>query len=189
MELAVAALGKVFTGLGLAGASAGGTAAATGATAAAGGAAAGSGALSALQGIATTLKVLGGIGAGVAARNEAEDAAVQTELQSGQEQLQSTQRQTSMKRELARVLGQNDVIYAAAGIDLSGGIAQQTAAEQKARATDEISIEQQDSEFRRALYRLRARGQRSAGRSAMRGALIGAIGDVAQYGMDVGNRG
>lgn len=73
MELAVAALGKVFTGLGLAGAS-GATAAATTAGTVAGGAAAGSGALGALQGIATTLKVLGGIGAGIAARNQAEDA-------------------------------------------------------------------------------------------------------------------
>lgn len=188
MELAVAALGKVFTGLGLAGASGASGAAAT-AGAAATGAAAGSGALGALQGIATTLKVLGGLGAGIAARDQANDAAAETEMQAGQEKLQSTQRQTSMKRELARVLGQNDVIYAAAGIDLSGGIAQQTAAEQSKRATDEISIEQQDSEFRRALYRLRARGQRAAGKSAMRGALIGAAGDIAQYGMDVGNRG
>ncbi len=186
MELAVAALGKVFAGVGLS--SAAGTAAGTAATAA-GTAAAGSGALTALQGVATTLKVLGGISAGIAARNQANDAAAETELQAGHEQLQSAQRTTSMKRELARVLGQNDVIYSAAGIDLSGGIAQQTASEQSKRATDEISIEQQDSEFRRALYRVRARGQRAAGKSAMRGALIGAIGDVAQFGMDVGNRG
>lgn len=189
MELAIAAAGKIFGGLGLASA-AGGTATAAGAAGTvATTAAAGSGALTALQGFATTLKVLGGIGAGIAAKNQANAAADQTELQSGQEQLQATQRQTTMKRELARVLGQNDVTYAAAGIDLAGGVAQSNATEAKKRAMDEISIDQQDTDFRRALYRMRARSQRQQGKSAMGGAMLGALGDVAGFGLDVAARG
>lgn len=187
MELAVAAMGKVFGSLGLAGASGAGAAAATGAAAA--GAGMGSGALAALSGISTVFKVLGGIGAGKAADFQAQQQAVQTELQAGQEQLQSVQRQTSMKRELLRVLGQNDVTYAAAGIDLSAGVAQDAAASATKRASEEISIDQQDTDFRRALYRMRASGQRQAGKDAKRASLVSAIGDGLNFGISLAERG
>lgn len=186
MQLAVAALGKVFAGLGLSGAATGATAAAGAAT---GAAAAGSGALAALQGFSTVLKVLGTIGAGAAAARESNDLADQTMLQEGQEQLAGEQRKTKMSRELARVLGNNDVAYAAAGIDLTQGVAVENAASAKQRAADEISIDQQDTEFRRSLYRMRAQNLRAKAKSQKSGALLTAMGDVAGYGIGLAEMG
>ncbi|MGI2031942.1 hypothetical protein ACRQ1B_06070 [Rhizobium panacihumi] len=189
MQLAFAAIGKVFAGLGLSGAAAGTAGAAGAATGAATTAAAGSGALGALQGFSTVLKVLGGIGAASASARADNQAADQAELQAGQEQLGGEQRKTKMTRELARVLGNNSVAFAAAGIDLSQGIAADNAAQQKQRAATEISIDQQDTEFRRALLRQRAAGLRDRAKSTKGGALLGALGDVAGYGMSLAERG
>lgn len=186
MQLAVAAIGKVFAGLGLSGAATGATAAAGAAT---GAATAGSGALAALQGFSTVLKVLGTIGAGAAAARESNDLADQTMLQEGQEQLAGEQRKTKMSRELARVLGNNDVAYAAAGIDLTQGVAAENAASAKQRAADEISIDQQDTDFRRSLYRMRAQNLRSRAKSQRGGALLTAMGDVAGYGIGLAEMG
>jgi hypothetical protein len=193
MELATAAFGALFgsSGLAAAGATAGAGAATAGAGAAAAGglASASSGVLSVLQGVSATLGILGQIGAGNAASNQAKDAANQAELESGQEQLKQTQRQTVMKRELARVLGENDVTFAAAGIDLSSGIAQSAAANATKRATDEISVDRADSDFRRALLKQRATGFRSQAKSARGGALLSAIGTGVGYGIDLAKRG
>lgn len=185
MQLALAAVGKVFAGLGLSGAAGG----AAGAAGAATTTAAGSGALGALQGFTTVLKVLGGIGAAAASARADNAAADQAELQAGQEQLAGEQRKTKMSRELARVLGNNQVAYAAAGIDLSQGIAAENAANAKQRAASEISIDQQDTEFRRALYRMRATGLRDRARSTKGGALIGALGDIGGFGISLAERG
>ena len=188
MEMAVAAIGKVLGGFGLSSAGAGASAAAS-AGAAATGAAAGSGALTALQGFSTLLKVVAGIGAGAAAAAESNQMADQAILQAGQEQLQGEQRKTKMSRELARVLGANDVAYAAAGIDLTQGAAAENAANAKKRAADEISIDAQDTEFRRALYRMRATNLRQRGKSQKGSAMLGALGDIAGFGMSLAERG
>ncbi|MBV2183792.1 MAG: hypothetical protein KUL88_04520 [Rhizobium sp.] len=192
MEMAIAAIGKVIGGLGLSAAGAGAGAATTAATAATGATAAAgasSGALTALQGFGSALKILGTIGAGMAAANESKQLATEADLQGGQEQVEGQQRQNRIRRELARVLGQNDVTYAAAGIDLSGGIAQEQATTARQRATDEITIDQRDTDFRRALYRQRASGYRQRARSQIGGALIGALGTAADFGMGVEERG
>ncbi|MFN7125291.1 MAG: hypothetical protein ACK4M8_05370 [Allorhizobium sp.] len=189
MQLAFAAIGKVLGGLGLsAGAGAAGAAAGA-ATAATGIAGASSTALTALQGIGSVLKVLGTIGAGAAAANESNQLAVEAELQDGQEQVEGQQRQNRISRELARVLGQNDVTYAAAGIDLSGGIAQGQAQTAKERAAAEITIDQRDTEFRRAQFRQRASGYRQRAKSQKGGALLEALGTAADFGMSVAGRG
>ncbi len=189
MQLAIAAIGKVIGGMGLSAAGSGAAAAGTAAAGATTAAGASSGALTALQGFGSALKILGTIGAGVAAANESRQLATEADLQAGQEQVEGQQRQNRIRRELARVLGQNDVTYAAAGIDLSGGIAQEQATTARQRATDEITIDQRDTEFRRALYRQRASGYRARGRSQIGGALIGALGTAADFGMNVAERG
>ncbi|MFK0330907.1 hypothetical protein ACIQUB_07265 [Rhizobium sp. NPDC090275] len=188
--VALAAIGKVFAGLGLSGAaSAGAGAAATAATATAGTAAVGSGALGVLSGVSTLLKVVGTIGAGRAAAAESRQLADQADLSANQEQLAGEQRKTKMTRELARVLGNNDVAYAAAGIDLTQGVAASNAASAKARAADEISIDQQDTDFKRSMYRMRASNLRDRARSQKGGAMLSALGDVAGFGIDLASRG
>lgn len=191
MELAISAIGSLFGGTGLAaGAGATAGAAATGATAAAGTAATvGSGVLSALQGISTVLGVLGTIGAGAASARASNQQADQADLQAGQEQLAGQQRENKMRRELARVLGQNDVAYAAAGIDLTQGVAANNAATQKQQATDDINIDQQQTDFQRSLYKLRAQGLRAQASATRGGALLTSLGSLANYGVSLAERG
>jgi hypothetical protein len=186
MELAISALGSLFGGAGL---TTGAAAASTAATTAGTVASAGSGVLSALQGVSTVLGVLGTIGAGAASSRASEQQADQADLQSGQEQLAGTQRENKMRKELARVLGQNDVAYAAAGIDLTQGVAADNAARQKQQAAQDISIDQQQTDFQRSLYKMRAQGLRAQASSQRGGALLTSLGQVAQYGVSLAERG
>jgi hypothetical protein len=187
MQLAIGALGKVLGTVGLSGVS-------TGAPVVAGAVpvvanTATSALLTAFQGISTVIGVLGQIGAGQAQADQLNQQAGEADLQSGQEQLQGQQRQNRMRRELARVLGQNDVTYAAAGIDLSGGVAKDQAQTAKQQAASEISIDQQDVEFRRALYKQRALRLRQSANDAVGGSMLKALGTAADFGLSIARRG
>lgn len=179
MQAAIAAIGSVISGIGSI-FGLGGSAAATGAS---------SGVLSGLQAFTTVLSALGTIGAGAAAAQQSRDMADQTELQAGQDKVEATQRQTQMKRTLLEVLGENDVSFAAAGIDLNGGIAQSSRAAAEKRASEELTIDRRDQDFRSALYKVRAQGLRRRASSQMGGALLGALGQVAGVGIDLAQRG
>lgn len=184
MELAIAAVGKIFGALGI-----GGGAAATG-TATAGAATAGTaGTLSAGQILSTTISALGQIGGALSAAASSRAEADQADLQAGQEQVESQQRQLKMKRSLLQVLGENDVTFASAGIDLGQGIAQQSADSAKQRALEEITIDRRDQEFRSALYRQRASGLRRRAGMQIGSGLLGAIGTFADTAIDIGRRG
>lgn len=146
-------------------------------------------ALTILSGVATAVGVLGTLSAASAEASGFRMEAMHTETEAGQQQLQSQQRQTNIKRELMRVLGENDVTIAAAGIDLSGGYAkaQRTAAQQG--AVRALNVERQDDEHRRALLKARAQGLRTKARGVQQAGLLRAVGQVADYGFDVLERG
>lgn len=184
MQLAIAAIGKVASGIGSLFGIGGSSTAATATTA--GGTAAG---WSGGQLLTSTLTALSTIGAGMEAAATSREAAAQAQLESGQEQVQSQQRQTEMKRRLLEVLGENDVTFAAAGIDLSSGIAANARQQAQERAVSELSIERRDSDFRRALYQMRAAGYRRRASGQVGGALIGALGTGAQSYLDMRIRG
>lgn len=184
MQLAIAALGKVFAGLGLGGSVVGPGIAGANTVLSTGAATAGG-----LQGLTTAISALATIGGGLAGAAESRDLADQADLQDGQEQVQSAQRQAQMKRSLLEVLGNNDVTFAAAGIDLSSGIAQSARTEANKRAVQELSIDRQDTDFRRALHRMRAQGYRRRAGAQIGGALLGAVGQVGDYGIQRFERG
>jgi hypothetical protein len=94
-----------------------------------------------------------------------------------------------MKRELARVLGENDVAFAAAGIDLGAGMAETTRAAAKRQTAGQLSIERQDDEMQRALLKARANGYRSQAGSYQAGAMLTAAGKAADFGTGVLQRG
>lgn len=175
MELALGAIAKVggLLGIGSGGAAAGATSAGLGGA---------STLLSALQAVGT-------IAGGLTAASASKDMAAQTELQAGQEKVESTQRQTQMKRSLLSVLGENDVAFAAAGIDISGGIAQQARQTASQRATEEITIDRRDSDFRRAMLKMRAQGYRKQASSQIGGALLSAAGGMISTGFNGAGRG
>lgn len=158
------------------------------ATAAAGGTAA-STALTILSGVATAASVLGGLSQANAQAEGFLQQAIMTDMEAGQEQVASQNRQTQIKRELMRVLGENQVASAAAGIDLSGGQAVAARQRDSEAATRALSIERDDDELRRALLKARARGLRTKADGVRQAGLLAAFGDVAQFGFDAVERG
>lgn len=180
MELALTAIAGIGgTTAGTAAAVAGGTAAAT----------AGSTAFNILAGVATAGTVLGTLISGFEEARQSDDLAAEAIVDAGQQQLRSTERQNQLRRELMRVLGENDVAAAAAGIDVSGGIAasqRRTANEDASRA---LSIERRDDELMRARLRARAAGLERRATGQRIGALVDAATQVAKFGMNVGARG
>lgn len=195
VELAVSALSGLGSLFGLGGATAAGATATGGLSAsifgpaAATTAATSSTALTALQGFAATLTALGQIGSGQAQAQFSRDQAVEAKLQAGQEEVGTVQRQTAMKRELARVLGNNDVAFAAAGVDLAGGMATDAAIAAKERAASEISIDQRDADFRAALLKMRARSLYKRADYEEGSGLLAALGTGAGFGLSVAARG
>ena len=182
MHLALAAIGKVVgSGLGTAASTAAGTASAAGGI--------GSTALTVLQGLSAGIGILGQIGSPNAAARASEDAAVQADLEAGQEKVDATNQQTQMKRELMRILGANEVATANAGIDISAGIGQQANASAKREAHTNLSVSRNDQEFRSALYRLRANGLRRKADSQRTAGLLSAVGTGLDYGISLYQRG
>lgn len=155
-----------------------------------GAAASGSSALSILQGIATAVSAIGAIGGGIAAMSAANEQADATELQAGQEQLQANQRQLTMRRELARILGENDVAFAAGGTDVAagGGIAQRASQDAREDAAFDMGIDRDQDEYRRALLKVRARGLRRRGGEQMFSGLLGAVDAGVGFGIDLAKR-
>lgn len=174
MHLALAAVGKVV-GTGLAGAAGSGGFAST--------------ALTVLQGASAALGVIGQLGASNASAQAAEDAAVQADLQAGQEKVEATNQQTQMKKELMRILGENEVAAANAGIDISAGVAQQANATAKRDAHTSLTVSRNDQEFQSALYRLRSNGLRQKAKSQRQAGLLNAVGAGVDFGISLYNRG
>ena len=159
-----------------------------GALTGAGGTAAAAGGAKSLLGasqFASGLKLLSGIGSGLAGMAQSRNEAAQVELQAGQEQIKQESRTAAARRQLAAVMGENRTSFAAAGIDLTQGIAAQDAATQRQRSDDEISIDRRESDFQRELLRLRARNTRRAGTGRMFGGLVSGLGEYASASADL----
>lgn len=194
VAIATSLLGSLGSAFGLSGAATGATTglgSVIGYTAPAAAATTGlsSGVFTALQGFAAGLTALGQLGAANATATATRNQATEARLEAVQETVAGTQRQTAMKRELARVLGQNNVTFAAAGIDLAGGISQDAATAAKERAAQEISIDSRDTEFRAALLRMRARGLVTTAQSQRGAGLLAALGTGANFGVSLVERG
>jgi hypothetical protein len=137
--------------------------------AAAGAASGGSGLFSAsslLSGVATAGGVLAAIGAGRAQSESYKAQAFTSKMEADNEQVAGLQRQTAMKRELARILGENDVNYAASGIDLSGGVAKEARDTAEAQAAREINIDRSMTDAKRGMLRAGAATYRRMAKQA-----------------------
>lgn len=177
--------------LGAAAASAGGAAAAgAGAvTAGAAGAAATTGlsstVLSILSGIATATGVLGTLASARSESQLLQAQASETELQAGQERLGFAHRQILRQKALSGILGENRVAAAAAGIDLQGGIVADQERKVKQDALDDLTIDREDDQMRRAMLKARAANLRSRSREAGQAGLLKAFGQVADLGLNL----
>jgi hypothetical protein len=186
MELAISALGAIFKGGATAGATAGASAAGGSVATAAG---AGSTGLSIAQGLSTVASIIGTIGAGSAKADSYALQAGSEKLEAQREETAHVRRTTDLKQELLRVLGKNDVSFAAAGIDISGGVAEDARSAAEKRASTEISIDRSDTDARIAARRAAAAGYRRLGKAARRGALLDAAGQAIDFGSSLKQRG
>lgn len=142
-----------------------------------------------LQGTASVFGALSAIGAGNAAAADAQAQAFQAEDQAVAEQASGIKRATDMKRSLARIIGENDVNFAAAGIDISSGIAADNRAEQQRVASSELTIDRADADRQRAALRARAAGYRGQARQRRMAGYLEAGGRLASFGADMIERG
>lgn len=145
--------------------------------------------LTVLSGVATAASIFGSLSSASADALQANQNAVQAEVDAGQSQVEATQQQTSLKRELAKALGENDVAIAASGIDLQGGIARSSRAAAVSDTQTQLSLSRADDDMRRALLKARAQGYRAQASSYETAGLLKAVGYAADFGMGVLQRG
>lgn len=142
--------------------------------AASGGFSLGSTALSVLQGAAGVGSMLTAIGTGQQTAASYRDQAAVADAEGTNEQIKGLQRQTEMKRQLAKVLGENDVAFAAAGVDIGAGIAAEGRQTAETRAASELTVDRSIVDARVAMQRARAAGYRRMASSAETSGWIGA---------------
>lgn len=128
-----------------------------------------------LSGIATVGGVLAAIGAGKAQSESFKAQAFTSDMEAENEKAQSLQRTTAMKRELSRILGENDVNYASAGIDISGGVAQEARGSAETRAAQEISIDRSMADAKSAMLKANAASYRRMAKQAKSTGFLNAI--------------
>jgi hypothetical protein len=188
MEFATAALSAIGIG--------GGSAAAGGAAAAAGAplnlVAAGSGGsmfAGILQGGLGVLGAMGALRAGQAQADAYRSQAADTRLQVGQEDVNATLKETSMRKALIRSLGERDVAYAASGVDLSFGTPATARAAAIADASEAMSLERQNTDMRKSQLRAKADTYDALASDAEDAGLFKAIGSIGAAGLGILGRG
>jgi len=159
-------------------------------TAAQGGAAGlGSTALSVLQGAAGLGAMMSSISQGSASADSSRLQAIQADGEATQEQIAGVQRTTALKRELARAIGQSDVVYAAGGTDIGSGIAEDARQTARSRAASEISVDRSLTDARIALQTAKASGYRRLASSAETAGYLGAATQGVKTAFDIFKRG
>ncbi len=156
-----------------------------------GGAAAGGGisAMSIIQGGLSVFGVMARIAQASADADAMEDQAAAKEVEETGEEARKMQNQAAMKRELARLSGENDVSFAAAGIDISHGVAADTRSSEAKKAANQLTIDRADADKRKAMLRMQAAGLRSRASARRSGALYTGIGQLANTSFKIARRG
>lgn len=183
MELALGAMASMAAGAG----TAAGTAAAAGAG------------LSAFLGSSPVLSILGGAATAVSVLQQMQAGDMQAQQYEVQamgarneaigEQAAGASRSAKLRAELMRTLGENDVAFAASGIDISAGEAATRASRTRDTAWGEISIDRASTDARVAGLRGREVAFRQMASGTRRGALLQAVGTGLQGAARVSLRG
>lgn len=130
-----------------------------------------------LQGTATVLGVIASIGAGNAEAERQELAAEDADREQALETLQGVERRSSIKKALVDALGEQDVAYAASGLDLSVG----TAAEARRDAYREADLGLTSSSGTEAVRRSRLMERAASYRAGAKQArAMGVVNGLAQ---------
>ncbi len=156
-----------------------------------GGAAGGTGSTfaSILQGGLGLVGAMSAIRAGSAQADAYRSQAADTRLDVTQEQIDATNRETSLRKGLLKSLGERDVAYAASGLDLSFG----TPATARAQAADDaqqaVEQDQTTSDLRQSRLRARADTLDALAGDAESASWLKAGGSVLGSAFDIVKRG
>lgn len=170
MEAAAAAIGALFGGGGATAAA--GTAVGTGV----GAATSGISLASLLQGTATVFGMVSALNAGKADAEAAELAAQDAEREKPLETLQGINRKAGIKQKMMEQIGEQDVAYAASGVDLSFGTPMATRKEAFRNADLELTSSNGTEQTRVARLDERAANYRKRAKRARSAAAMDAIG-------------
>lgn len=157
---------------------------ATGGAGAGAAAAGGISGLTLLQGGMAAVSAIGSIGAGIAAKRQADAMAEQEDFQARDEQIDTITEQTKIKKAYADALSKQSVQFAAGGVDLGSGSVD--AARRQLSEDAETEIQGAGSSgIRRSLSRrVQANIYRAKGRSALMSGFFDALGTGLGFGID-----
>lgn len=183
MELAIGALSSIGAGIGsAAGAIGAGASSLIGALGSAP-------VLTALAGATTAVSVIQQLRQG---DMKAEQAQIESQVARSEaigEQATGAQRSATIQRAMLRTLGENDVAYAASGIDISYGEAATTRDRTLERGYSELSIDRSTSDARAAGYGARSIAYDRMSRQYRSGATLAALATAGEGLMRMGRRG
>lgn len=183
-------IGPLFASIAGSGAAAGGAAAAqTLGYALPAAAGAGSSVLGGLQMASGVIGAIGSIGAGFAAKREAQAQAAEADFSSREEFIQSKETSAALKMELARTVANQAVGFAAGGVDLGSVSVEQAKRQAITDAENELGLSGNEAVGRSLARRRQARSIRERGRNAVFQGFAGAAQGLANTGMDMMARG
>lgn len=142
-----------------------------------------------LQGGATLLGAMSAIQAGNAEADALNAQAIDAEAQKPFEMLQGMSRRSSIRREMLAALGDQDVAYAASGVDLSFGTPAQARREAFREGDNALTNDQATEESRLTRLTERSNNYRRAARRARSRGYVTALGDGINFLADVRGRG
>lgn len=150
-------------------------------------AAAGSTALTVLQGVATAGSVLATLSGGMAARSEAKTNARLAEMQGEQDYIDAERRSLAIRRETLKKVGDARVAFAGSGLDISSADA--IVGSLEAQGDYETGVERSSAQMRKLQAGMRAKQYRASGQADLIGSVAKAVGQGANLGIDIANRG
>lgn len=172
-------IAPIFAGIGGAGAGVGAAAGAAGTAGAA------SSVLGGLQMASGVIGAIGSIGAGFAAKREADAQAAEAEFAGREEFIQSKETSSALKMELARTVANQAVGFAAGGVDLGSVSVEQAKRQAITDAENELGLSGNEAIGRSLARRRQARGYRERGRNAVFQGFVGATQGLANTGADM----
>jgi hypothetical protein len=142
-----------------------------------------------VQGGLTAFSAAASIAGGVAGKSEARIEQLNAAAGASREKVAGEDEAIRINRALVEVMGDQAVAYAAAGIDLSSRTPMQAKQTARQRANEDLSISRANTVQKVSAWKQREYAAKARGRAAMAQGIIGAIGDVGQFGLDVIDRG
>ena len=140
------------------------------------------------SGAATAFSALSSLRAGQMQSREYTLAGQDAQMQATQAEIAGQSREIGLKQELVKNLGDISTAYAASGIDLSYGVADQARARVATEADQALTMDRASTTMRKTRLYQQATEYGMMARSARKSSLLATAGKFAEFGAGVLNR-